>query len=359
MTARHARVDERLLERLAGSSGWKIAEHRHDAEAAGTRESLFAVGNGYLGLRGTPEEGGAAHDAGAILNGFHETWPIVYPEDAFGLARTGQTIVSATDGSVMRLFVDDEPFDLATARVLRFERVLDMRTGVLRREVEFATPSGRRMLVRSRRLASLEDRHLAAFDYEVVALDAGVRIAISSELVTHGAADGGDDPRRGKGFAEKVLEPIAAHALDRRAILWLGTRSSGLEMACGMDHEVEAPSPVTVETTAEGDGAAVVVHTELAAGEALRVRKYVAYHWAAAAPAGDLAARAGRTLDRARRAGYERVELAHASRVADFWRRSDIQLDGAPELQAAIRFNLFSFSRPPPAGRASACRPRA
>jgi alpha,alpha-trehalose phosphorylase len=343
MTARHARLHERLLERLAGSGGWQIGEDRHDAGPAGARESLFAVGNGYLGLRGTPEEGGAAHDAGAILNGFHETWPIVYPEDAFGLARTGQTIVSATDGSVIRLFVDDEPFDLATARVLRFERVLDMRTGVLRREVEFATPRGRRMLVRSRRLVSLEDRHLAAFDYEVVALDADVRVAVSSELVTHGAAEGGDDPRRGKGFAEKVLEPIAAHALDRRAILWLGTRESGLEMACGMDHEVEAGAAVAVETTAEGDGAAVVVHAELAAGESLRLRKYVAYHWAAGAPAGDLAARAGRTLDRARRAGYERIELAHASCVADFWRRSDIELAGAPELQAAVRFNLFQL----------------
>ena len=306
-------------------------------------ESVFAVGNGYLGLRGTPEEGGPAHDAGAILNGFHETWPIVYPEDAYGLARTGQTIVNATDGTLIRLFVDDEPFDLATARVLRYERVLDMRTGVLRREVEFETPRGKRLLVRSRRLASLEDRHLAAFDYEVVALDAAARITVVSELVTHGGGEAGDDPRRGKGFAEKVLEPIAAHAVEHRALLSLATRSSGLELACGMDHEIEAPAPVTVETSALGDGAQVVVHAELGAGEALRLRKYVAYHWAAGAAAGELLWRADRTLDRARRAGYERVELAHAARVADFWRRSDVRIDGAPDLQRAVRFNLFAL----------------
>jgi alpha,alpha-trehalose phosphorylase len=288
-------------------------------------ESLFAVGNGYLGIRGTPEEAGPAHGAGAILNGFHETWPIEYPEDAVGLARTGQTIVRATDGSVIRLFVDDEPFVLATARGIRFERVLDMRTGVLRREVEFAVSRGRRVLVRSRRL-SLEDRHLAAFDYEVVALDAGVRIAISSELGTHGGTEaGGDNPRRGKGFAEKVLEPIAAHGVDRRAVLWLGTRNSGPELACGMDHDIEATSPVEIETTALGDGAQVVVQAELGAGEALRLRKDVAYHCAAEAAAGDLAARAGHTLDRARPRGYEHLEVAHASCAADFWRRSDVR----------------------------------
>jgi len=161
---------------------WSINESRFDPAAAG--ESVFAVGNGYLGLRGTPEEGTPAHDAGAILNGLHETWPIVYPEDAYGLARTGQTIVNATDGSIIRLFVDDEPFSLATAKVRRFERELDLRTGVLRREVEFETARGHRLVIRSSRLASFEHRHLAAMAYEVEALDEAVSVVISSAIDT-------------------------------------------------------------------------------------------------------------------------------------------------------------------------------
>src|ERR687886_2572579 len=148
--------------RLHSDDGWRIAERGYDRARLGALESVLAVGNGYLGVRGAPEEGAPARDAGVILNGFHETWPIVYPEDAYGLARTGQTIVNATDGSIIRLFVDDEPFDLTSAKIVRFERVLDMQTGVLTREVEFETGRGRRLLVRSRRLASLEHRHLAA-----------------------------------------------------------------------------------------------------------------------------------------------------------------------------------------------------
>jgi alpha,alpha-trehalose phosphorylase len=193
---------------------WLISEDRFTADPAA--ESLFAVGNGYLGLRGTPEEGTPAHDAGAILNGFHETWPIVYPEDAYGLARTGQTIAGATDGSLIRLFVDDEPFDLATSKVRRFERVLDMSTGVLRREVEFETRRGKRLTIRSSRLASFEHRHLAAMSYEVEAVEA-VSVVISSELVTYGPGEASDDPRRGKGFAEKVLVPLTARAAGSRA----------------------------------------------------------------------------------------------------------------------------------------------
>jgi alpha,alpha-trehalose phosphorylase len=354
MTPRHAkaaRLRERLEQRLERApsdrvypvSDWQIVERSFAPEHAPALESVFAVANGYLGLRGAPDEGAPSHDAGVILNGFHETWPIVYPEDAYGLARTGQTIANVTDGSLIRLFVDDEPFSLATARIVRFERVLDMQIGVLSREVEFETARGRRLLIRSRRLASLEHRHLAAMDYEVTALDASVRIALSSELVTHAPEETSDDPRRGKGFAEKVLVPLAARARDHRAVLQLRTRNSGLELACGMDHALDAGGPTTVEASADGDGAKVVVLAELQPGEPLRLSKYLAYHWAAEAPEGDLAARVERTLDRAADDGYDMIEFDHRSHVEDFWRRSDIELEGAPDLQQAVRFNLFQL----------------
>jgi alpha,alpha-trehalose phosphorylase len=350
MSPRHAQA-HRLRERLAAHmrraaypvADWQIVERSFDPRYLPAAESVFAVANGYLGLRGTPEEGAPSHDAGVTLNGLHETWPIVYPEDAYGLARTGQTIVNATDGSIVRLFVDDEPFDLATARLVRFERVLDMQIGVLTREVELETPRGRRLLIRSRRLASLEHRHLAAMDYEVVALDAGARIAISSELVTHGPGDTSDDPRRGKGFAEKVLVPVAAHAHGHRAVLTLATGNTGFELSCGMDHTVDAACPVTVRAEAEGDGARVVVLADLDAGESVRVSKFVAYHWAAEAAPGDLAARVGRTLDRAAADGYDMVEFDHRAHVEAFWRRSDVEIEGAPDLQQAVRFNLFQL----------------
>ena len=227
--------------------------------------------NGYLGVRGTPEEGTPVYEPGAVLNGFHETWPIVYPEDAYGLARTGQTIVNATDGSIIRLFVDDEPFDLGTARLVRFRRTLDMQIGVLHREVEFETARGRRIAIRSRRLASLEHRHLVAMDYEVVALDEQARIAISSELVTHGRGVSSDDPRRGNGHGARALVPMAARADERRAVLELKTRNSRLTLACGMEHEIDCSSDVTTHVNAQGDGAQLVVLANLRPGESLRL----------------------------------------------------------------------------------------
>jgi alpha,alpha-trehalose phosphorylase len=340
-------LEERLGRRGAAAAfpvaEWQIVECGTTPADAAALESVFAVANGYVGVRGAPEEATPADDPGVTLNGLHETWPIVYPEDAYGLARTGQTIVNATDGSVVRLYVDDEPLDLATSKVVRAERVLDMQIGVLVREVEWLTARGRRVVVRSRRLASLEDRHLVAIDYEVVAPDAAVRVALSSDLLTHAPREASDDPRRGRGFADKVLAPLAAHAAGGRAVLELATRNSGLRLACGMDHTLESTAPLEVRCTAEGDGARLEVLADLAPGEPLRLQKFVAYHWAPATGADDLAARAGRTLDRAVRDGYDNVEFDHRRRVEEFWTRADVRIDGAPEIQQAVRFNLFQL----------------
>src|SRR3954452_18319127 len=348
---RWAAARERLGERLGAvgcgrddaARGWGVGEEGFPTGALAATESIFAVGNGYLGLRGAPEEGTPADDPGAILNGFHETWRIVYPEDAHGLARTGQTVVNAPDPTVIRMLVDGEPFDLATAQVMRYERVLDMRAGVLAREVEYVTRRGARMLVRTRRLASLEHRHLAAMRYEVTALDAAVRIAVVSELVTHDPRRTADDPRRGTGFAEKPLVPLAAGAAGTRCVLHLATRTSHLHLGCGIEHTVDAPAEVAIDTMAEGDRAAVELHTELRPGERLVIAKYAAYQWSARAARRPVVQRVDRALDRAAGAGYDAVEAGHGARVAEFWRRSDVVLDGAPELQQAVRFNLFQL----------------
>ncbi len=304
---------------------------------------MFAVANGYLGVRGTPEEGTPAHETGLALNGFYESWPIEYPEDAYGLARTGQTIVQAPDSSVIRLFVDDEPFELTSARLLSFERTLDMRSGVLSRELEFETARGTRMRLRSRRLASLEHRHLAAFDYELTALDGPAEVALSSELVTEEREVTSDDPRRAKAFSEKPLVPVSSSAGGQRALLQLATRNSGLQLACGIDHSVESDAAAVVEASVGEDSATVVVLADLEAGQTLRLSKFAAYHWGDASQDARLAGRVERTLDRAVRDGYDAAELAQRRLVGEFWSRSDIEVEGAGDVQLAVRFNLFQL----------------
>ncbi len=80
---------------------WRIVEKRFYPRLYAQAESFFALSNGYLGLRGTFDEGAPIHDRGNFVNGFHETWPIVYGEEAFGFAQTGQTMVEVPDGKII------------------------------------------------------------------------------------------------------------------------------------------------------------------------------------------------------------------------------------------------------------------
>ena len=112
---------------------WRLVETEQRADDVGTTETLFAVGNGYLGMRGNPEEGRDSYAHGTFINGFHETWPIKHAEEAFGFAHTGQTIVNVPDAKLMKVYVDDEPLILSMADLDSYERALDFRDGKLTR----------------------------------------------------------------------------------------------------------------------------------------------------------------------------------------------------------------------------------
>ena len=142
-------------------------------------------------MRGAFEEGEPAYRHGTFVNGFHETWPIPYGERAFGFATTGQTMVNLPDGKIIRLYVDDEPFELGSARILRFERALDMRAGTLDRQVLWETPAGRQLLIESRRLVSFHEKHVAAIWYRVTVLNARAALVLVSEVVNHRSRPGG------------------------------------------------------------------------------------------------------------------------------------------------------------------------
>ena len=162
--------DRRIVvppEHLFPADEWRVVETKWTPEFAARAETALALSNGYLGVRGTLDEGRPVLAPGAFINGFHETWPIVHAEDAYGLARVGQTIVNVPDVIVIELFVDDEPLFIPTARTPEYLRVLDMRAGTLTRQLLWATPSGKHVRVTSTRLVSLEHRHVLAVSYEV------------------------------------------------------------------------------------------------------------------------------------------------------------------------------------------------
>ena len=344
------RVPVRLPEHDYPVDEWRFTEQRFSNRYLPRTETLFALSNGYLGLRGNLEEGRPAHDQGTLVNGFHETWDIVHAEQAYGLAKTGQTIVDAPDAKTIKLYVDDEPLFLPTAYLVDFERNLDMRRGVLERNLVWETASGKRVKVRSVRMVSMDQRHLAAFLYEVTVLNADAPVVISSQLINRqdtdlpDEPDGGDfDPRTSRKFNERVLTGEYQHCRDERLGLGYRVTGSGMTLACGVDHHFETNCETQVRTDINTDVGKVVYRVAAQEGEPMRLVKYASYHTSRGVPTRELADRVHRTLDRAVDAGWEPLIASQVSFMEDFWDRADVRLDGDPALQQAIRWNLFQL----------------
>ncbi|MFQ5937226.1 MAG: glycoside hydrolase family 65 protein, partial [Acidiferrobacterales bacterium] len=324
---------------------WRMIEKEFYPPFIAATETIFSTANGYLGMRGNFEEATPVYHDGTFVNGFCESWPIVYGEEAVGFARTGQTIVNLPDGKIIRLYVDDEPFQLDTAKLLDFERVLDMQAGTLDRNVIWETPSGKQVAIKSRRLVSFEHRHLAAISYEVTVLNAEAPVLISSEIIHDPKRqDNHGDPRKGRGFLHKVLIPRAPYARDRRMLLSYATQNSKLTLACGIEHTIESDCPFTYKTDYSEHDGKVVFTIEAKPGIPIRLTKYITYHTGAAAPAAELRGRAEQTLDRALECGFEALLTSQRAYLDDFWHRSDIEFRGTDRyVTQAMRFNLFQI----------------
>ena len=173
-----------LPEHLYPAEEWRIIEARYSDRFMARAETVMALSNGFLGMRGTHDEGRPARSPGTLINGFHEAWAIRHAEEAYGLARTGQSIIEVPDATVLQLYIDDEPLFVPSARIRQYERALDLREGLLVRTLLWSTPGGKHVRIVSRRLASLEYRHLAAISYEVTMLDHAAPVAISSQRST-------------------------------------------------------------------------------------------------------------------------------------------------------------------------------
>ncbi len=362
-----------------GSDPWRLTITGLDPAYAGLDETLFALGNGYLGLRGNHEEGAPLGSHGTFINGLHETWPIQHAEYAYGFAEHGQTIVNAPDTKTIRVYVDDERLNLVSSDILEVTRTLDLRAGTLERSLLWLTPTGKRVRIDTRRLVSFAARHMATVEMSVTMLDADADLTISSLIVNRqdlGRVRGKlptpplapipgapplTDPRKSEIFTERTLIPGPTVQVGTRSIMSFRVKNSGMVLGVGAEHHLDvgdgngdiagmlAPPPhhgsngeawqKRVQVT--DDRARHVFQGRARAGRTVRLVKTVAYHTSTTATETEMIDRCTATLDRIAAEPLEERWQDQRDFLDDFWNRSDVEVDAETRVQQAIRWNLF------------------
>lgn len=320
---------------------WELRSRGFDLDALADMESIFALSNGHIGLRGTLDEGEPVGTPGTYLNGFYEHHELPYAERGYGYPEDGQTIVNVTDGKTIQLFVQDAPMDMRYGRVIEHEHVLDYRTGTLRRDTVWESTTGRCVRIRSERLVSFTQRAVAAIRYAVEPLDSSLELVVQSDLLANQAVPTrSDDPRLAAALDRPLVGEFAV-AQGYSAVLVHHTRQSGLRVAAGMDHQLDDVPDGDCEIKAEEDLARLTIAVDLTKGHVLRITKFLAYGWSSRRSTPALRAQVEAALAQAKQTGWDALLSGQRGYLDAFWSHADIEIDEDPELQQAIRFALF------------------
>lgn len=325
---------------------WEIIEDGFKAENNYRNETIFALGNGYIGMRGNFEEGYTGPSGtgleGTYLNGFYESEVIKYGEIAYGYAEKSQTMLNVTNSKIIKLYVEDEEFHMFTGEVKEYKRVLDLKEGILKRSLRWRSPKGREVKIEVKRLISFKDKHLAAISYQVTPLNFNGTIRLLSALdgnVTNLTTE--NDPRVGSGLQGRVLSVEDKIIENNFGALIQKTKNTNFTLACAMENEIHAKSSYKLENISTEFMVGVIYTVEAKKDEKITLNKYISYITSRDLKEELLFTMAKDVANRGKEEGFEKILKHQREFLDDFWYRTDVEIKGDIALQQGIRFNMF------------------
>ncbi|TLM82879.1 glycoside hydrolase family 65 protein [Pseudarthrobacter sp. NamE2] len=324
---------------------WQLVEARHEPGNAGTLETLFSLGNGHLGIRGAHWAAADSELPGSFINGLHEIWDIKHAENAFGFARTGQRILYIPDANNFTVIVDGESLTLAESEVLDYRRSVDFATGAYECSITWQCRSGAVVTTTERRAVGFASRGSLGISLQV-STDRDVSLDVTSSVINRQDQPVEDhsvhDPRRAGRHAGRVLLPLRLDGGDGSLRLAWEAAESKQRVGVAVDHWISAGYQ-PFDTQVDQDESTVRYVLAVSADEPFTLEKSVSY--AVGAAVQDPETNAAEVAE----AGLRPVKDIFAESEAHYrayWATSDIVLEGGnPDLQQAIRWNLFQLAQ--------------
>lgn len=328
---------------------WRLVQRGFDPAQAARDETLFALANGCLGVRGGFEEQ-PSPSGGSFLVDAWERSPIDYHERFPGFAATTDTRVPVADGCIIRIRIDDEAVDLDQGEWLAFERSLDLRSGTLSRRLRWRSRRGQTLDIHAERVVPFAQPGALAIRYRVTAVDFAGRITLESAIAGVRAAPAqGDDPRIGIG-AGIALQLGDAFAGEDGAGVAQRSPSGAFALACVQGHDRLDGGLRLADRAVVADGVRECFVADLLAGRSVALDKFVGYAWQRDTAIDDvaLAARSRAVVEAARTSGFDGLIAAQRAQLDRHWQAIDLAIDGDPATEQALRFDLFHLLQSAP-----------
>lgn len=317
-------LDGAQLSDLTYAATWRASEATFEPDRQRHRETIFTQGNGYLGTRGSLEEGFEGDHPATLIHGLWDDVPIAFTE-----------LVNTPDWTALEITVNGEQFDLASGVLVDYARYLDLRTGVLHRMVRWRPAEhGPEVFLHFERFPSLADPHVLVARTRVEAVDQPVTVVMRVSL---------ESRIENPGFLEEGIvhwDLVEQQTESDQTALAMRTRHTGKTMAVSSHLLVEAP--LVKVTALDCPSCHIVQETaDLKPGETMVASRYAAIF--TSRESDDPLAAAQSKASEAKTEGYASLRTANDSKWADFWVKSDVVIEGDDPAQLAVRHALFQL----------------
>lgn len=325
---------------------WEVIEGNFDVENNYRNETIFSLANGFIGTRGTFEEGYTGPDRtgieGTFINGFYESEIIKYGEKGFGYADKSQTMLNVTNGKVIKLYIDGEAFDMLEGTVKEYKRILDLKNGSVIRTVLWESPKGKQVSIATKRFVSMTDKQLMVIEYQVQPIGDVKQVKIVSMLdgdVLNSTTE--TNARIDYGPYERVL--LMENQVNQEGYLALLQRTKHTKFVLATTAENVMTTDNVYVTSAISDTyhTGIAYEIEVKDAKPITFHKYVGYVTSLEYPEDQLLALGKEIVSRAKVKGYEALEAEQRAFYDEFWTYADVEIEGDDGLQQGIRFNIF------------------
>ena len=312
-----------------------LREDGLDIDKLKLQESLFAQGNGYIGIRGNLEETSLTVLEGNYINGFYETAPIRYEEDKVGFARKSETMLNVTAAKSFSLTVNDE-----VCEVIEHKRELNMKTGLLTRVSTLKSPTGNEVVINTNRLVSFTDKNIIAITYEVTAKNFTGKVEIKTGIDGNVSnVTRANDSRVGTNLPAKSLMMRDWSSFKDGIAMEQRTNKTRKSVCCAVKFLIDETHTTRLANTSFASHPKVRTmgySCKIKEGETVKLIKFIAYTTTTIEKAQAL-------VESAAQKGFSYFKESQRKYLMDFWENANITINGNEELQRSVHFGIFSL----------------
>lgn len=296
-------------------TNWTLIEPQFDPEKLHSKETIFTIGNGYLGTRGSFEEGYPNALPATLIHGVYDDVPVVYTE-----------LANCPDWLSLVVIINGERFRLDRGEIIHYERQLDLQHGILSRSVRWCSPTGNTVDLRFERFASLADQQVLGLRCQITPVDFTGTIEVQSGINGYPQNQGYDHWER---LEQGKLEPG----------IWLQVRTRGSRIELAMAAKMTVFGVDTILQVTNTPGYPTMTTNFMAtAGQTVTIEKIVTVYTSQETEIPVQAAQ-----DKLAESSYTLLLSKHQQAWETTWYHSDIEIGGNISAQLAVRYNLFQL----------------